>query len=202
MTYFTPDDEKFGYCSAAVITADNNEYPHGVWDVDEVLTTLDWFVADNPGEDFAAAHVEKNDEGDRIADVVGSLGFKFGYGGEWDDVTLLGYPREGDKFSGDDLWYCRGATDPWWVNSELSEAATSCTRRSSRTRRSPSMTECRTCSTPVVNSGQPSVDGCPERVRQTRQPATASGRGTSATWGGVRRSPRPGGRLGTDRWRT
>lgn len=40
LTYFTPDDEKFGYCSAAVITADNNST---LW-----TATLDWFV---PGRD-------------------------------------------------------------------------------------------------------------------------------------------------------
>ncbi|RBQ16102.1 hypothetical protein DP939_31245 [Spongiactinospora rosea] len=93
--------------------ADNGLEPHGRWVWRYMTTTNGWANSGNFSYDLAAVAFSPQAARGNLSDYVGSQGYKFGFGQEFQNVHAFGYPQDGYQrtdFTGNDLWYCVGNT--------------------------------------------------------------------------------------------
>lgn len=90
---------------------DDGAEPYGRWDVTYVNTTVGWQDEEDFENDVAAIEVVPRSAA--LQDTVGSQGYRFGYGQDFSDATVLGYPAAGNgrDFPDDQLFYCQDNTE-------------------------------------------------------------------------------------------
>lgn len=93
--------------------ADNGREPHGRWIWKYANTTKGWQDHSNWGYDIAAIAFYPQRRHGSLSTYLGSQGYKFGHGLRFQNIHAFGYPEDGFRrtdFTGNDLWFCRGAT--------------------------------------------------------------------------------------------
>lgn len=89
---------------------ENGHAPYGQWSAEKLYTASDWAEYGDITFDVGFAVMAPNDQGDRLADVVGATGWEFN-APRGQSYDALGYPAE-IPFDGETLHSCSGtATD-------------------------------------------------------------------------------------------
>ncbi|MGW0737475.1 trypsin-like serine peptidase [Streptomyces sp. NPDC002851] len=99
---------------------DGDQEPHGLWEATYAAAPKGWTEDGSFEYDVAAVQVAPQPRNGDLQPWTGAQGYRFGYGQEFSDVTVLGYPAAGNgrNFPGDQLYYCNGDTEdrsvlPW-----------------------------------------------------------------------------------------
>lgn len=88
----------------------NGKAPFGKWSAQVLWTWSGWIYNGNRNYDLGAVEVHPNRQGQRLGNVVGTLGWMFNFPRN-QDFTEFGYPSAGRRFNGQVLVQCNEPFD-------------------------------------------------------------------------------------------